>query len=231
MKLRRVIASVFIWTGLWTSVLAQDRSIELLSGPKFELSPQAIAAGIDGTLTVGFKVDRNGNVKDVDVLAGPMWPCAATPDAELKKVRDAVRENVLRSKFSPATKDGKPIDAKGTLDFAIGEAYKEALRGETTSKSRWVVDVGSLQSKAKHLPKPTYTGVSGSSTVRVLISETGEVISAGTIRGHVAVHSTSRRAACAATFPPTVVDGKPIKVTGLIHFSFEPTFMPPRPIH
>jgi hypothetical protein len=217
------LALLVIFIVLSQTVDAQDRGVEFVSGPTFKLSESAVAAGIDGSLTVSFEVDRTGHVKDVRVLAGPIWPCNSTPNSELKKVREAVKENILASKFSPATKDGQPIDADATLDFAIGEAYREALKGETTTKSKWVVDAANVpEQTATSLPIPSHPGFIGGSTVRVIIGEDGHVISAGTIRGNLGSHASSRRAACGARFPPTIVDGKAIKVTGLIHYEFEP---------
>lgn len=220
MRSGQFITAFLVLVALLNGMSAQDRGIEFLSGPEFRLSKSAVAAGIDGTLTVLVSVDRNGNVKDADILAGPIWPCDSSPNAEIKELRKAVKQNILSSKFSPATKGGKPVDGEAYLDFAIGEAYREALKGQTTSKSRWVVDVGRLQDRATRLPTPMYTGIRGSATVRILIAETGEVISAGTVRGHPALHATSRRAACEARFPPTFVDGRATKVTGLIHYDF-----------
>ena len=216
----RIITVVIVVLALSVAVSAQDRGVEFLSGPEFQLSEKAAAAGIDGTFTVFVKVDGTGNVKDVNIYAGPIWPCNSSPSSEIKEVREAVRRNILASKFSPATKNGKPVTAHATLDFAIGDAYREAIEGKTTSKSRWVVDVGTMQAKATHLPKPLFTGINGSTTVRVLIGETGDVISAGTVRGSRVLHAPSRQAACEARFPPTIVDGKPIKVTGLIHYEY-----------
>lgn len=200
---------------------AQDRGIEFVSGPTFRLSESAAAAGIDGSFTVSLRVDRTGTIKHLDILAGPIWPCRSSPSSEIKKVREAVRQNILASKFSPATKAGQPVDAEATLDFAIGNSYREALSGETTSKTKWVVDAASVpEHKATSLPTPPFFGMIGTAVVRIIIGEDGHVISAGAIRGNFALHAPSRNAACDARFPPTVVDGKPIKVTGLIYYDF-----------
>lgn len=147
MRIRRLATVVFAVLAISVASVAQDRGIEFLSGPDFNLSDKAAAAGIDGTLTVSFKVDRSGNVKEVDILAGPIWPCDSSPGSVIKEVREAVKQNILASKFSPATKNGKPVDAGATLDFAIGVAYKEALKGKQGGKSRWVVDVTTLGRK------------------------------------------------------------------------------------
>ena len=204
-----------------TTLIAQDRGVVFVSGPEFQLSKSAIDAGIDGSFSVSFEVDRTGAVKDVRILAGPIWPCDSTPSAEIKSVKEAVKENILASKFSPATKAGQTIDAEATLDFAIGEAYKEVLKKGPKSASRWVVDVGSLQKKATHLALPnTSLSFFGTASVRILIGETGKVIAAGTVQGPRVLQESSRRAACYSRFPPTVVDGKAIKATGVITYEY-----------
>lgn len=220
MRIGNIATVVFVVIGLAVATLAQDRGIEFLSGPEFVLSERATAAGIDGTLTVYFKVDRTGTVKDVTILAGPIWPCNSTPGSAIKEVREAVKQNILASRFSPATKNGKPVDGEATLDFAIGTAYREAIKGKPGGKSRWVVDVGTMGDKALQLPVPLSTGLQGIATVRVLIGETGDVIAAGAIRGDLRLHGPSRMAACDSRFPPTIVDGKPVKVTSLITYEY-----------
>jgi len=216
----------FVLLTMSSILLAQDRGVEFVSGPEFQLSKTAIDAGIDGSFSVSFKVDRTGTVKSVSILAGPIWPCDSTPSAEIKRVREAVKENILASKFSPATKGGRAIDAEATLDFAIGDAYKEVLKKESSAKTRWVVDVGSLEKKATHLAVPFPAGTFfGAATVRVLISETGQVIAAGTVRGAPIFQERSRRAACDSRFPPNVVDGKRIKATGVITYEYRPGYV------
>ena len=222
-KMRSVLRLTFgfVVLAMSTTLIGQDRGVQFVSGPEFQLSKTAIDAGIDGTFSVSFKVDHTGTVKNVSILAGPIWPCDSTPSSEIKSVREAVKENIFLSKFLPALKDGKPIDAEATLDFAIGEAYKETLRKEANPASRWVVDVGSLHKNATRLALPYLSGnLVGAATVRILIGESGKVIAAGTVRGAPILQAPSRRAACDSKFPPTVVDGRAIKATGTINYQY-----------
>jgi hypothetical protein len=220
MRIGKIVNVAFVALALSIAIFGQDRGIEFLSGPEFVLSEKARAAGIDGTLTVSFKVDRTGTVKGVSILAGPIWPCGSSPGSAIKEVREAVKQNILASKFSPATKAGKPVDGDATLDFEIGITYQQTIKGKPGGKSRWVVDVGTMGPKALRIPFPTSTGFADVASVRVLIGETGDVIAAGTIRGNPRHHAISRTAACDARFPPTIVDGKATKVTGLITYEF-----------
>ena len=220
MRIGEIAAVTCVLIAMSITVVAQDRGIQYLSGPEFALSDKAMAAGIDGTLTVSFKVDRTGTVKGVSILAGPIWPCDSHPGSEIKAVREAVKQNILASKFSPATKNGKPVDAEATLDFAIGIAYREAVDGKPGAKTLWVVDAGTMGKKALRLSVPSSVGFAGTATVRVLIGESGDVIAAGAVRGMIRLHVPSRKAACDSRFPPTFVNGKAIKVTGVITYEY-----------
>ena len=87
MRTARVTIAMLFVLNVFTTLYAQDRDILYVSGPEFNLSERAIAAGIDGTLTVSFKVDRGGTVKNVTILAGPIWPCDSSPESVIKEVR------------------------------------------------------------------------------------------------------------------------------------------------
>lgn len=84
-----------------------------------------------------------------------------------------------------------------------------------------------LNGKALSLPKPSYPPIaraahaSGTVQVWVLIDETGKVISASAVSGHPVLRSTALQAAKLARFSPTMLDGRPIRVTGIINYYFE----------
>ena len=84
-----------------------------------------------------------------------------------------------------------------------------------------------LNGKALSLPRPEYPmGVlgpraSGTITVFVELDEEGKVTSARDVcYGPPDLTAASLKAALKARFTPTVVDGKPIKVTGFIQYNF-----------
>jgi TonB family protein len=85
---------------------------------------------------------------------------------------------------------------------------------------------GVLNGKAVKLPKPVYprearaARVQGPVTVQVLIDEEGRVISAAAVSGDPLLHDTAVTAAKGAIFSPTVIDGKPVKVSGVITYNF-----------
>lgn len=85
---------------------------------------------------------------------------------------------------------------------------------------------GVLNAKATSLPKPPYPAAaravraSGSVSVQVLVSETGEVLSASAVSGHSLLRSAAENAARQARFSPTLLAGKPVRVSGVITYDF-----------
>jgi periplasmic protein TonB len=62
--------------------------------------------------------------------------------------------------------------------------------------------------------------VSGPVKVKVVVDESGKVISATVISGHPLLLATAIKASYQWTFKPTMLDGKPVKVSGFITFNF-----------
>lgn len=91
-----------------------------------------------------------------------------------------------------------------------------------------MVSGGVLNSKATSLPKPPYPPIakaakaSGTVVVQVVVDETGKVITARAVSGHPLLRASAEQAARQATFAPTVVSGKPVKVSGTITYDFQP---------
>lgn len=80
--------------------------------------------------------------------------------------------------------------------------------------------------RALELPKPAYppiarvAHVSGQVTVQLLIDVDGTVMEAVAVSGHPLLYGVSVQAAKDSRFSPTKVDGKPVKVTGVITYNF-----------
>ena len=85
---------------------------------------------------------------------------------------------------------------------------------------------GVLNGKAISLPEPSYpaiakmTRVEGRVNVEVTVNEEGRVISARAISGHVLLHAAAVQASYEAKFPPMLVSGQRVKVTGIINYDF-----------
>lgn len=85
---------------------------------------------------------------------------------------------------------------------------------------------GVLNGKATSLPKPAYppaaraVNAEGAVSVQVLIDEQGMVISANAVSGHPLLRAAAADAARGARFSPTLLQSQPVKVSGVITYSF-----------
>jgi protein TonB len=82
--------------------------------------------------------------------------------------------------------------------------------------------------KALSKPQPAYppvakaAGASGTVTVRILVDEEGNVVSAAAVSGHPLLQQAAVAAARQAKFSPTLLSGQPVKVTGVVTYNFVP---------
>jgi TonB family protein len=90
------------------------------------------------------------------------------------------------------------------------------------------VDGGIMNDKAIRLVQPPYPAiarsakVSGEVRVSVVIDENGNVISATPVSGNPLLQGAAKQAALASKFSPTKVDGRAVKVRGVIIYRFTP---------
>lgn len=103
---------------------------------------------------------------------------------------------------------------------------------KTEEEKKWakigarVVSGGVVNSKAQNLVKPAYPAsarsrrASGAVPVRVTIDENGNVIEAKAICGDRDLRGASEEAAKASKFSPTLLQGQPVKVTGIIVYNY-----------
>jgi TonB family protein len=98
---------------------------------------------------------------------------------------------------------------------------------EPGAKTGKPISGGVLNGKAISLPKPVYPPVaraakaSGTVVVQVLVDEDGNVVTAEAISGHPLLKAACVAAARSAKFSPTKLSGQPVKVSGVINYSFE----------
>jgi protein TonB len=83
-----------------------------------------------------------------------------------------------------------------------------------------------LVSKVISLPQPPYPAmarqirVQGVVGVQILVDEQGRVISAQPVSGHPLLVGAAKEAALRARFTPTVLNGRPVKIQGVITYNF-----------
>jgi len=114
-------------------------------------------------------------------------------------------------------------EAKLKVVTEVGEADEPSSASKGVAKP---LEVGALNAKAVLLPKPVFPEEarrirsSGRVTVRVVVDETGKVISAQAIDGPAPLRQAAEAAARQAKFEPTIKDGVTIKITGTLTYDF-----------
>jgi protein TonB len=83
-----------------------------------------------------------------------------------------------------------------------------------------------LSGKALSLPQPPYpiiakqARVQGPVSIQILVSEEGKVLSAQAVSGNGMLISAAKEAAMRARFSPTLLNGQPVKIQGVITYNF-----------
>jgi TonB family protein len=126
--------------------------------------------------------------------------------------------------------DYKVGHAKVTIT-EVGEAKPETMKepgptGPAVERPVGPVEGGILNSKALELPPPIYPAearkvrASGQVQVKVLVDETGRVMTADAIFGPPTLRMAAIDAARKARFAPFVIGGSAVKVSGIITYDF-----------
>jgi TonB family protein len=110
----------------------------------------------------------------------------------------------------------------------LEEVKPETSETQTDNRQRPVgpVESGDLNGKAIDLPKPIYPGearkakVTGQVKVRVIVAETGRVLSADIVSGPKQLWLAAIEAARQARFNPTLIGGSAVKITGILTYDF-----------
>lgn len=106
-------------------------------------------------------------------------------------------------------RSGPPADVRGSASYR-----PDGISG------------GVLNGKAIKLPLPAYpepakaAHASGSVSVEVTVDEDGNVIAAHAVSGHPLLQAASVAAAREARFSPTKLSGQPVKIQGVLVYSF-----------
>jgi TonB family protein len=91
-----------------------------------------------------------------------------------------------------------------------------------------IIQGGVLDGKAISKPQPVYPTViaakapAGTVVVKIIVNETGKVVSAYAMSGHPLLQEAAMAAAFQAQFTPTRLSGQPVKVSGFITYNFVP---------
>jgi TonB family protein len=217
------ITSVFVFGAAAQKKEDPPPQAVLISAPQPVYPKEAKDAYIGGRVVLRVVVDETGTLVSVSDATGPFHLCGSgKADPRLKALRESAIEAIKQAKFSPAMKDGKPVKSVALFSSTF-DPYKDRKgAGER------MINGGVVNGKAVRLPRPGYPAAaraeraSGAVSIKVVIDETGRVYSAEAVSGHPLLRGAAESAACDATFTPTSVDGKAVRVSGVITYNFVP---------
>ncbi len=140
--------------------------------------------------------------------------------------------STIRNKIDPTP---TPLPTLGATPTSSGNtASSPSLESNSASNSEsevvfgGSVSGGMLNDKAKSLPQPVYPAAakavraSGNVLVNIQLDIDGKVQSATAVSGHPLLRKAAEDAARKAIFEPTLLSGKPVRVTGTLTYHFNP---------
>src|SRR5436190_5254301 len=101
--------------GLFKSSSEQDPVLK--NAPKLEIPKEARESGFGGRVRVRVAIDEAGKVTSAEVASGPGPVCPAATRPDVDAMRRAAKASALKTIFSPATKDGKPVRSAMLLNY------------------------------------------------------------------------------------------------------------------
>jgi TonB family protein len=119
---------------------------------------------------------------------------------------------------------GGGTGAGASAGFGVGD--NSGARAGGGSGGARAGGAGGLGSQKLYAPRPEYppiakaAGAEGSVSVRITVDEEGNVVAAEAVSGHPLLRTAAVDAARASKFKPTVIDGQPAKVSGIISYVF-----------
>ena len=203
-----------------------------------EVEPEQVRPRTERTTVDSSPSDVPTRVVNIEPVADSTMPPTGVSVVQ-NKYRDRPLE---RFEFGTADSDGPPdsgrtTGASGATTMGIATAPTAAPRDTEEPPPPAVVEkkpeskpvpqsLGVINGRAAYLPKPIYSaaakavGAQGKVDVQVLIDESGRVVSAKTLGGHILLRPAAEQAARNAKFTPTYLSKVAVKVTGIISYNF-----------
>jgi TonB family protein len=163
-----------------------------------------------------------------DQLAGKNIVVLPEIDADLKRIK-ALPQTIPQSVFSfdedVLTANLDSYQSSSPPDDVPPPPNRLQSSNQPQSIQQ-IVDNKILEGNAIAKVQPVYPPTArvmrayGTVTVQITISESGRVIEAKAVSGHQALRSAAEEAARKWVFRPTTLNGSPIKVQGILSFSF-----------
>lgn len=231
--MRSIVVSVILLLATVVGIGQRGEYIaRLRQTPPLTIPEEAKRSGLGGEITVWVNLDADGNVVSVESATGPSPICRNVTRPDVVALRQAATEAAKLAKFEPVAEDGKRRLASGVVRFQVPAGKSEMSDGDEK-----ILDLGQLGTPRPEslrlnvirlLPKPAYppaaiaVRAAGPVSVRILVDDSGAVFSSEAVTGHPLLRASATQAACEAKFHPTVLDGKPMKMTGIITYNFVP---------
>jgi TonB family protein len=228
----KLLLSAFCLTLVFCLVMfSQDMmrvDAQIIDLPIPDYPAAARATRLVGQVRANVEINEEGNVTKVLIVTGPDFTCPQVERLDVVSLREAAREAALRAKFSPALLDGKAVVSTRWINFDFTAEVAANSADRDPGSKTGTISGGVLNGKAMALEKPIYppaaraVRASGAVSIQVLIDIDGSVLSAEPVSGHPLLLSEARMAACKSRFTPTLLEGTPVKVSGIITYSFVP---------
>ncbi len=176
----------------------------------------------DGKLNLNFTRSFKSETGDVNLKTNEIWELT-DEGKTLKVTRYMETPRGATNAEMYFTRDSNVRIVRGDRNIATTDS-QAAVSGATPRK----ISARELIGKAISLPKPSYPAAaraeraSGAVSVQLTIDEQGDVVSASAISGHQLLRQAAEEAALKAKFVPTLLQGVPVKVTGIIVYVFAP---------
>ena len=154
-----------------------------------------------------------------------VWPITSAVRAQEPKPSD-------QKSATPTTTTSDAEEPKNEVEKMLAEAKKhgETIFGTVIDESKHdtaqTAD-GVDRATILYLPQPGYPPIAraahatGEVNVRVIIDYDGKVIAAAAISGHPLLQAASVKAAREALFGRLKMNGQPVRVTGVIRYTFK----------
>lgn len=155
----------------------------------------------------------------VPTLSGGSRPITSTPTK--KEPPPAAKEPTVSA---PPQTQTQIVDT--TLSASESSPQASAPTEEKSEEEPVTVSTGLLNTRASKRVVPAYppmaktAGVSGLVRVHVVIDEDGKVLEVTSSEGPVLLRPAAEQAARTWRFPPTVLNSKPVRLSGYIEFNF-----------
>lgn len=203
--------------------------------------PVSLKAKFDGDkLKLNQTRTMNTQMGEVSIITKETWTLSAdgktlTVKREMETPRgtnssEMVFTKIIYAKVLGNLSDSNDNQVRGNTILTRDISSTSVLRKDPnqTVERGEAISGGVLNAKAKNLVTPKYpeparkTRASGAVTVAVTVDEEGNIISADAVSGHPLLRGAAVEAAKASKFYPYLLEGVPVKVTGVIVYNFVP---------